>query len=236
MKTIRNLLALSALLATAPIVPAAVPSTINYQGRLTNAAGVPQAGTRSMSLKIYDAATAATAGTQLYTETIGEVTVDANGVYSFQFGAAGISEALAVGAEHWLELTVDGVAQSLRQKLLAVPFAMKSADNQELMILFQTKIDSVIPPGTVIAYAGDSVPSGWLKCDGTAISRDDHSRLFQVVNTAHGIGNGSSTFNLPDYRGRFLRCIDGNTGRDPDVLSRTEMPGEPKETARFTDW
>ena len=124
MKTIHNLLAIATLLASAPIVPADVPSSINYQGRLTNAAGVPQPGTRTMSVKIYDAATA---GTQLYTESIGNVTVDANGVYSFQFGAAGISEALAAGAEHWLELTVDGVAQSPRQKLLAVPFAMKSA-------------------------------------------------------------------------------------------------------------
>jgi hypothetical protein len=91
MKTIRNLLTLAAVLAMVQPVPAAVPSTINYQGRLTNPLGVVQTGTKSMSLKIYDAATA---GTQLYAETIGNVTVDANGVYGFQFGTAGTSDAL----------------------------------------------------------------------------------------------------------------------------------------------
>lgn len=91
MKTIRNLLILAILLVTVQISTAAVPSTINYQGRLTNTAGVPQPGTHSMSLKIYDAATT---GTQLYAETIGNVTVDANGVYGFQFGSAGLSDTL----------------------------------------------------------------------------------------------------------------------------------------------
>ena len=92
MKTIRNLLTLAVALTMAHPAPAAVPSAINYQGRLTNASGVPQPGTRAMSLKIYDAATA---GTQLYAETVGNVTVDANGVYGFQFGAGGSSNTLA---------------------------------------------------------------------------------------------------------------------------------------------
>ena len=88
MKTLRNLLPLALMLAAAQIAPAAVPSAINYQGRLTNAAGVPQPGTRATSLKIYDAATS---GTLLYAETVGNVVVDANGVYGFQFGATGTS-------------------------------------------------------------------------------------------------------------------------------------------------
>lgn len=91
MKTIRNLLTLTAVLALAQPAPAAVPSGINYQGRLTDALGVVQTGTKSMSLKIYDATTA---GTLLYVETIGNVTVDANGVYGYQFGAAGTSNIL----------------------------------------------------------------------------------------------------------------------------------------------
>lgn len=91
MKTIPRLLSFVALLATVQIAPAAVPSTINYQGRLTNALGVVQTGTKAMSVRIYDAATA---GTQLYAETIGNVTLDTNGVYAFQFGAAGTSDTL----------------------------------------------------------------------------------------------------------------------------------------------
>ena len=91
MKTIRNLIPLATLLAMVQPTFAAVPAAINYQGRLTNAAGVPQSGTRSMSIKIYDAANA---GTQLYAESFGSVAVDANGVYSFQFGATGTSDTL----------------------------------------------------------------------------------------------------------------------------------------------
>jgi hypothetical protein len=76
------------LFAAAQIAAASVPSTINYQGRLTNAAGVPQPGSRVMSIKIYDAAAS---GVQVYSENIGNVTVDDNGVYSFQFGDSGTS-------------------------------------------------------------------------------------------------------------------------------------------------
>ena len=91
MKTFPHLITLAALLATALLAPAAVPSAINYQGRLTDASGVPQSGSKAMSLKIYDAATS---GTLLYAETLGSVAVDANGVYGFQFGATGTSDSL----------------------------------------------------------------------------------------------------------------------------------------------
>ena len=63
MKAIPRFRALVALLATVQLAPAAAPSAVNYQGRFTNAAGVPQPGVKAMSLKIYDAATD---GIQLY--------------------------------------------------------------------------------------------------------------------------------------------------------------------------
>lgn len=114
MKTIRNLLTLAAVLATAQTAPAAVPSTINYQGRLTDSLGVIQTGTKAMSLRIYNAATA---GTQLYAETIGNVTVDANGVYSFQFGAAGTSDSLVIETI----ATTDGATLTYQKALSNTP-------------------------------------------------------------------------------------------------------------------
>lgn len=65
-----------------------VPTEINYQGRLTDGDGNPATGSKTFGLKIYDAATG---GNELYSETIGSVTVDENGVYNFQFGAGGTS-------------------------------------------------------------------------------------------------------------------------------------------------
>jgi hypothetical protein len=79
-------------LAGALIANGQVPSLINYQGRLTDAAGAPVTGSKNFSISLYDAATA---GNLLYTESIGAVTLDANGVYSFQFGGTGTSNSQA---------------------------------------------------------------------------------------------------------------------------------------------
>jgi microcystin-dependent protein len=66
-------------------------------------------------------------------------------------------------------------------------------------------VGSVIPAGSVAPFSGSVVPDGWLLCDGSAASRTTYSNLFAALGTAHGQGNGSTTFNLPDYRGQFLR-------------------------------
>jgi len=68
----------------------------------------------------------------------------------------------------------------------------------------ENKIDEIdkylVPPGTVSMYAGSSAPTGWLICNGSAISRTTYSSLFTAIGTAWGVGDGSSTFNIPDMR------------------------------------
>jgi hypothetical protein len=83
----KNITLLSVLLASIGIAHA-VPTEINYQGRLTDGDGNPASGSKLFSLSLYDAATA---GNELYTETIGSIAVDDNGIYNFQFGANGTS-------------------------------------------------------------------------------------------------------------------------------------------------
>lgn len=68
-------------------------------------------------------------------------------------------------------------------------------------------LSEIIPPGSVFPYAGASAPSGWLICDGSAVSRTTYAGLFAVLSTSHGSGDGSTTFNVPDYRGQFMRGI-----------------------------
>ena len=92
----------------------AVPAQINYQGRLTDANGDPVTGEVSMSLKMFDAATA---GNELYSEDLGTVTLDDNGVYSFQFGASGQS---VVDREETIAIT-DGSSTSFSNTLGSVP-------------------------------------------------------------------------------------------------------------------
>lgn len=58
------------------------------------------------------------------------------------------------------------------------------------------------PSGSLVAYAGASAPSGWLLADGSAVSRTTYASLYTAIGTAWGVGDGSTTFNLPDMRGR----------------------------------
>src|SRR5207245_844317 len=64
-----------------------------------------------------------------------------------------------------------------------------------------TAVASGVPIGTVIAYAGSTVPAGWLVCDGATLSRTQNTSLFAAIGTAWGSGDGSTTFNLPDLSG-----------------------------------
>ena len=57
--------------------------------------------------------------------------------------------------------------------------------------------------GTIVAYGGTTAPDGWLLCDGSAVSRSEYPRLFAVIGTAFGDGDGSTTFNLPNLQQRF---------------------------------
>lgn len=84
-------------------------------------------------------------------------------------------------------------------------------------------VGSVIPSGTVSPFVGGAIPSGWLLCDGTAVSRTTYASLYASILDSHGYGDTSTTFNLPDLRGRFLRGVDGTAGNDPDTASRTAM-------------
>jgi microcystin-dependent protein len=59
--------------------------------------------------------------------------------------------------------------------------------------------------GSVIAYARNIAPIGYLKCNGAAVSRTVYARLFAIIGTTFGVGNGTTTFNLPDLRGEFIR-------------------------------
>src|SRR3990167_4049843 len=58
------------------------------------------------------------------------------------------------------------------------------------------------PAGVIVDYGVTSAPSGWLLCDGSAVSRSTYADLFTAIATAYGVGDGSTTFNLPDFRGR----------------------------------
>ena len=70
---------------------------------------------------------------------------------------------------------------------------------------------SGVPVGTILAHAANTPPSGFLECNGSNISRSTYATLFSTISTTFGVGDGSSTFALPDLRGQFIRGW-ANTG------------------------
>lgn len=100
-------------------------------------------------------------------------------------------------------------------------------------------------PGVVLPYAGSSAPAGWLLCDGSAVSRTTYADLFSVIGTTFGAGDGSTTFNLPDPRGRGVigagqgsgltnRALGATGGAETHTLAESEIPSH-THTATLKD-
>jgi microcystin-dependent protein len=70
------------------------------------------------------------------------------------------------------------------------------------------------PSGSVIAFAGQTEPAGWLLCQGQAVSRTTYADLFAIIGTTYGVGDNIATFNLPDLRAEFIRGWDAGRGID----------------------
>ena len=104
------------------------------------------------------------------------------------------------------------VKQTTGEDLAAVTLASMVAAVQQ----------ALCPPGTVLPYMGATAPTGWLVCNGASVLRATYPSLFAVIGTSCGTSS-STYFNLPDFRGRFLRGWDNATGRDPDRGARTAM-------------
>ncbi len=71
-----------------------------------------------------------------------------------------------------------------------------------------------IKAGQIAAFPRTSAPAGWLKANGAAVSRATYAALFLEIGTTYGAGDGSTTFNLPDFRGEFIRGLDDGRGVD----------------------
>jgi microcystin-dependent protein len=79
-------------------------------------------------------------------------------------------------------------------------------------IVTSAKLDSAvatISTGTIISYSNGTLPTGYLDCDGSAVSRTTYADLFAVVSTTYGVGDGSSTFNLPDLQNNHPIGVSG---------------------------
>lgn len=179
-----------------------VPRLIPYEGFL-ELDGSPLEGTRSISFELFDTIVG---GESLWAEVHEEVAV-ADGHFSVVLGQSASFRLTVINSPAlYLQIAVDGAPLTGRQRFVGASGVASGHG---------------VPPGSIIAFAGPQPPAGWLVCDGQPVSRANYANLFEAIGEAHGAGDGASTFNLPDYRGRFLRGVDQGVGRDANAASRS---------------
>ncbi len=117
---------------------------------------------------------------------------DASSSASDDFEGGVIKPTLQTGNGRWLR----------RWKLIQ-PDWNQSDDSAQDYIKNKPNVSILAPSGAITMYGAAAAPSGWLLCDGSAVSRSTYADLFAVIGTTYGMGNGSTTFNVPDMRQRF---------------------------------
>jgi microcystin-dependent protein len=80
-----------------------------------------------------------------------------------------------------------------------------------------------VPAGIISAFAGVAAPAGWLMCYGQAVSRTEYAGLFTALSTTYGSGDGTTTFNIPDLRGRAIAGVDNMGGTAIGRLTSTVL-------------
>jgi microcystin-dependent protein len=106
--------------------------------------------------------------------------------------AAVIAGKIAAGTVTATELASNAVTQV---KILNAAISLAKLDSNVVSFL--------VPTGIILPYGGSAAPTGYQLCNGAAISRATFAQLFAVIGTAYGVGNGSTTFNLPDLQQKF---------------------------------
>ncbi len=120
----------------------------------------------------------------------------------------------------------------------------------------QAELDTLALPIGIgpLPWSTNTAPPGWLLCDGSAVSRTTYADLFAVVGTTYGAGNGSTTFNVPDLRGRIplgkdnmggtsanrvtsgqADTLGGNSGAETHTLTESELPAHTHNPYRVRD-
>ncbi len=193
-------------------VPTMNPMT--YSGTLEDG-GQPVAGSRNFRLTLWDDPRSTDSSRMRCVTTAPNTPVTAG---RFQVALDNSCTPVVFASPNlWVELEVNG-SPLPRTRIGAVPFALEAARAADLSPAAR---NALVPAGTVVAFAGTSAPAGWALCNGSTLNRTQQATLFASIGTIHGSGDGTTTFNLPDYRGRFLRGADLGVGRDPDRTGRT---------------
>jgi len=185
-----------------------------YSGRISVKL-VSGAGTFSAGVLAYDAsqtllgarqfiASTASLAQGSWTEFIGTVSGEGTGPGTFPVGTRFVKPEIFVNTGNIGDTKVDA--------FFIVPAATRAT-------MAPDTVSRLVPPGTVIAFASETCPAGYLRCDGAAVSRTNYPDLFAAIGTAWGAPSGTQ-FNVPELRGLSMRGWNSGTGNDPDAAGR----------------
>lgn len=139
----------------------------------------------------------------------------------FTDGDPTVGTPATVVTDDWL----NSVQEEIVAVILSAGIALSKPSNEQLLAAIGVLIARAVPPGALQDFARPTAPTGWLVCDGSAVSRTAYPALFGALGTQWGIGDGSTTFNLPDFRGEFRRGWDSGRGVDPGRAFGTSQAG-----------
>lgn len=106
----------------------------------------------------------------------------------------------------------NGIQEEVLAVIEEAGLVPNAADRSQLLQALNLRAG--VPAGSVMAFARTTPPTGWLRANGAAVSRSTYAGLYTAIGTAFGAGDGSTTFNLPDLRGEFIRGLDDGRGVD----------------------
>lgn len=129
------------------------------------------------------------------------------------------TSALTAGALYYASATAGGISTTVAGRQIGVALS-----TTKLLLLPETTVQRTtgVPVGSIFPYAGATAPTNYLLCYGQAVSRATYAVLFAVLGTAYGTGDGSTTFNLPDLRGRVIAALDNLGGVSANVVTDTD--------------
>lgn len=130
-------------------------------------------------------------------------------VVAIIFEAAG--NLVCQGSDQINDLGTSAATQSYPAGTLVM---LTSNGSNRFFVISKHVMQNNVPAGLVAHFATSTAPAGWLKADGSVVSRATYPRLFAAIGTLYGAGDGSTTFKLPDLRGEFIRGFDDGRGVD----------------------
>lgn len=126
-----------------------------------------------------------------------------------------------------LEVTANG---------LAVKFDSDDFQATDEGLALVGELGTTIPAGALMMWGGGAAPGGWLLCDGSAVSRTTYADLFSAIGTAYGVGDGSTTFNLPNFTNKFARGNTPGTGGGSNTHTHSGNTGYAVTGVTIDNW